>query len=140
MEASSQRQALPALGAFPKLPGNKEIHMEVEKTLKPGMDGTKRFVERFGNRLVCVRQRIDRAAGLRYTTVELVMDHRPMNMLPRPAAPGQPERLLPVRIAFKEQELRRQVRAAGGRWDTERRVWWLAADIVHRLKLKDRLA
>lgn len=114
--------------------------MEVEKTLKPGMDGTKRFVERFGKRLVCVRQRIDRRAGMRYTTVELVMDHRPINMRCDPTITPQPGQLLPVRIAFKEEALRHQVRAAGGRWDTERRVWWLAADIVHRLNLKDRLA
>jgi hypothetical protein len=112
--------------------------MEVEKTLRPGMDGTKRFVERFGNQLVCVRQRIDRAGGVRYTTVELVVDHRPASPRLDPAVTRRPVDLVPLRITFKEQELRQQVRAAGGRWDAERRVWWLAADLVHQLQLEDR--
>lgn len=114
--------------------------MEVEKTLQPGMDGTKRFVERFGDRLVCVRQRIDRAAGMRYTTVELVIDHRLVSPRLDPAVTRQPVELVPLRIAFQERDLRQQVRAAGGRWDTERRVWWLAADIVRRLQLEERRA
>lgn len=113
--------------------------MEVEKTLKPGRDGTKRFVERFGQRLVCVRQRIDRTAGMRYTTVELVIDQRPAALRLDPAVTSDPAAEVPLRIAFKEQALRDQVKAAGGRWDVEQRLWWLAPDIVHRLGLKDRV-
>jgi hypothetical protein len=117
-----------------------ESRMEVEKTLKPGMDGTKRFVERFGNRLVCVRQRIDRAASMRYTTVELVIDQRTIALRLAGAVTPEPAEQVPVRIALKEKALREQVRAAGGRWDSARRVWWLAPDIVHRLRLTDRRA
>jgi len=114
--------------------------MEVEKTLRPGSDGTRRYVERFGNRLVCVRHRVDRQQGLRYTTVELIVDHRPCNARrkPRPEA-GTPEQF-PVRINYQEYALRRQVREAGGQWDPQHRVWLLSADAVGRLNLRDRVA
>jgi len=51
--------------------------MEVEKTLRPGAQGTGKYMNRFGDRLVCVRHRIDRELGKRYTTVELILDERP---------------------------------------------------------------
>lgn len=55
--------------------------MEVEKTFRPGANGTKRYVERYGSRLVCVRHRLDRDLGLRHTTVELIVDTRPYQRL-----------------------------------------------------------
>jgi len=114
--------------------------MEVEKTLKPGENGTKRFVERFGDKLVCVRHRHDRNRGMRYTTVELIIDQRLSKLHYGPGPRDQGRELKPVRIAYAEEALRQKVREAGGYWDTEKRVWWLPADIVHRLNLKDRLA
>jgi len=45
--------------------------MEVIKTLSPGVNGTKRYVKLYGNKLVCVRYRIDKSTGDRFTTIEL---------------------------------------------------------------------
>jgi hypothetical protein len=47
---------------------------EVIKTLRPGQPGTKRFVKKFGNRLVCVRYRVNQNRRVRSTTVELLVD------------------------------------------------------------------
>ena len=41
----------------------------VIKRMAPGVSGTRRLAERFGQSLVCVRYRENPARGLRYTTV-----------------------------------------------------------------------
>ncbi len=46
----------------------------VLKTLKPGQAGTKRFVKRFGGRLVAVRYRGNPKRRVRSTTIEIVVD------------------------------------------------------------------
>ncbi|MDF1556268.1 MAG: hypothetical protein P1P84_24585 [Deferrisomatales bacterium] len=48
--------------------------MKVGQTLTPGQRGTRRYQDRYGERLVCVRYRYDEATGRRYTTVELIED------------------------------------------------------------------
>jgi hypothetical protein len=113
--------------------------MEVEKTLRPGSDGTKRFVERFGSPLVCVRHRVDRQQGLRYTTVELIVDRRLYTEPTKPDLAPRSTECLPVRINDQEHDLRRQVRAAGAHWAPQHRVWLLSPDAIDRLDLRDRL-
>ncbi len=48
--------------------------MEVIKTLSPGVNGTKRYVKLYGDKLVCVRYRIEKSTGDRFTTIELIVD------------------------------------------------------------------
>lgn len=105
--------------------GAQESH--VLKKLSPKAAGTKRLTERYGKNLVCVRYREDLARSRRLTTVELIVDERP---LPAPIA---------VRIAFDETELRTQVKAAGGVWDPSRKLWQLPAKTVRKLKLQQRV-
>jgi hypothetical protein len=45
---------------------------DVRKTLRPSDPGTSRHLRDWGVRLVCVRHRVDRAKGVRFTTVEIV--------------------------------------------------------------------
>jgi hypothetical protein len=49
--------------------------MEARLKLKPGQNGTKTLLARFGERLVCVRYRYDEERSLRFTTVELIGSH-----------------------------------------------------------------
>jgi hypothetical protein len=67
----------PAKGRPPatKPPGGSVI-----KRLAPGVPGTRRLQERYRDTLVCVRYRQDDTRGLRYTTVELVVDQRPFTV------------------------------------------------------------
>lgn len=51
--------------------------METKLTLKPGKRGTKKLVRKYGNRLVCVRYRYDENTGMRYKTIELIIDAHP---------------------------------------------------------------
>lgn len=99
----------------------------VLKKLAPGAAGTKRLTTRFGNALVCVRYRDDPARGRRLTTVELIIEERPL--------PGP----LGVRIGFEETALRSQARAAGGWWDPKRKCWLLPRAAVRKLKLENRV-
>ena len=48
---------------------------KINKRLAPGQNGTKRYLNQYGNALVCVRYRQDQSQ--RYTTVEIVVDQRP---------------------------------------------------------------
>ena len=48
--------------------------MRVLKTLQPGTPGTRRFIAKFGNSLVCVRHRQDAATGARFPSVELIIE------------------------------------------------------------------
>src|SRR5882672_3898114 len=48
--------------------------MEIRLTLRRGMSGTKKLLARYGERLVCVRYRYDRATGRRVKTAELIVE------------------------------------------------------------------
>lgn len=99
----------------------------VLKKLSPAAAGAKRLATRYGQSLVCVRYREDAGRGRRLTTVELIVDERPL-------PPS-----LAVRVAFGETELRSAVKAAGGTWDGTRKVWLLSRAAVRKLKLAHRV-
>ena len=100
----------------------------VIKRLSPGAPGTRRLQERYRDALVCVRYRQDPAPGLRYTTIELVVDRRPYAIK---------EDL--VRIDFAETELREKVKAAGGRWDPNHKLWRIPRAATRALGLTKRV-
>ncbi len=100
----------------------------VIKRMAPGVSGTRRLVERFGESLVCVRYRENPAQRLRYTTVEIIVDQRPFDV---------PEDL--VRVTYTETALRHKVKDAGGRWDAKLKLWRLPRSAVRALGLADRV-
>ncbi|HQE93531.1 MAG TPA: hypothetical protein PLH19_11865 [Anaerolineae bacterium] len=109
--------------------------MRTRLKLQPGMRGTKKLVEKYGDRLVCVRYRYDAALGKRYKTVELIEEEAAW----LPQAEIAPETLLAVRVEYAETELRQQVKAAGGWWNSAQKVWELRYDQVVRLGLAERI-
>lgn len=100
----------------------------VIKRMAPGASGTRRLTERFGESLVCVRYRENAAQGLRYTTVEIIVDQRPFDT---------PEDL--VRVAYAETALRHKIKDAGGRWDAELKLWRIPRSAVRALGLIGRV-
>jgi hypothetical protein len=100
----------------------------VIKRLPPGAGGTRRLQQRYGRELVCVRYRESADGTTRYTTVELVVERRPL---------APPEDL--VRIEFGETGLRNQVKAAGGRWDPKLKLWRLPRAATKALRLQSRV-
>jgi hypothetical protein len=83
-------------------------------TLRPGDPGTKRFVEKYGDKLVAVRYRYDEEVWRRYTTVELVVDER--RWTPERHF-SDPDRVVGLRIGFAEERLRQR--------DPAGKLWWL---------------
>jgi hypothetical protein len=113
--------------------------VETRATLRPGSKGTRKLVERFGERLLRVRYLYDADAGRRYKTVELIVSSAPW----RPRARGprrRDEEMVAVRIAFHETELRERAKRLGALWRPAHRLWemrWLDAK---RLGVTDRVA
>lgn len=84
--------------------------MEINTTILPGQNGTKRLVKQYGEQLVCVRYRYDKQRCKRYKTVELIVDEQ--DWIPNTLT--RSDKIVPIRVGFEETDLRRQVKAAGG--------------------------
>ncbi|MCP3998850.1 MAG: hypothetical protein GY722_27830 [bacterium] len=108
----------------------------VRLSLKPGQPGTKGLLARYGKSLVCVRYRYDERTKQRLKTVELIVDTANWRPAARHATGESP---VAVRVDWQETELRRKVKAAGGKWDPERRVWRLGRERVEDLGLERRI-
>ena len=112
--------------------------METRLTRRPGQAGTRKYVARYGDRLVCVRYLYDAETGRRHKTVELIVGTVPW----RPRARGarrRDEEMVAVRIAFAEADLRERAKRLGAIWRPQARLWemrWLDAK---RLGIADRV-
>ena len=108
---------------------------EVRKTLRPGDRGTKKLAKRHGDDLVCVRYRYDRRAGLRLTTVELVVERarwKPPRRIPDSA-------LVSVKVEPWERPLQERLKSAGARWDPTLRLWRMRYDKAVELRVRRRI-
>ncbi len=121
--------------------------MRTLKTLKPGQMGTKDLLARYGPTLLYVRYRCDEDTGERLNTVELVVQRS--SPTPEAGRPGPrrrgvqagraQRRKVASRIGWREKNLQGRVKGAGGRWDSDRRVWILPRDAAERLDLLHRV-
>jgi hypothetical protein len=88
--------------------------------LKPGQRGTKSLVERYGQDLLCVRFRYDAKKRQRFKTVELIVERTAWT----PPAPRYSENsTVFLRINAADLQTRQQAKAAGGRWNPEKKLW-----------------
>lgn len=115
--------------------------MKVLQTLKPGQPGTKKLTARFGDRLLSVRYRADAHRGLRYTTVELIVEEVHLAAITRrpkarPAV-ADPNPMVGVRIFYREPEVRERAKAAGAIWRSRQRLWEMPWHTAQRLGLAD---
>ncbi len=83
--------------------------------IKPGRNGTKRLVEKYGDSLICVRYRYDEFSGERLKTAEIIVERKGG----KPSLRYRDEDVVQVSVAFTEKTLRDQLKAAGARWDRE---------------------
>ncbi len=96
--------------------------MKTRLILKPGQRGTKSLAEKYGDALVCVRFRYDAELRQRLKTVELIVGRADWTPPPpRYAA----DTLVFLRIEGYEMGLRKQAKAAGGRWNPEKQLWFV---------------
>jgi hypothetical protein len=90
--------------------------------LKPGQRGTKRLAEKYSDALLYVRFRYDAESRQRLKTVELVVERAGW---PPPPRHHSPDALVPLRIDAADLPARSQVKAAGGRWDPGKKLWFV---------------
>ena len=95
--------------------------MKTRLNLKPGQPGTKRLVEKYGDSLLCVRFKYDEESRQRLKTVELIVERTEWTP---PAPRYSADTLVPLRIEAADMPLRLQAKAAGGRWNPERKLWF----------------
>jgi len=107
------------------------VRHRVIKTLAPGDRGAIELARLYGDALVCVRHRTDAKGKIRHTTVELLVDSRPV----RPRS----TRFVLLRLQPHERQLHAVVKAAGGKWDASRRVWRLPSRVASILNLRDKI-
>lgn len=109
----------------------------VVKRLAPHQPGAMRHAKRFGDRLVCVRYRLDPEAQRRYTTVELIVDEGPTRGAS--TADVKTIQMVALRLALDESSLRRSIKAHGGLWDNNTRLWYVRLDTAKTLGLMHRI-
>lgn len=116
--------------------------MRITTTLRPGQKGTKHLTEKYGERLICVRYRLDRKTGKRYTTIELIEQesetciHAADDRLYQYQHNSQ---MLGLRIEYWETDLREKVKQAGGIWRPRHKLWELPYSEVVSLELESRV-
>ncbi len=115
--------------------------MKTKLHLKPGENGTKKLVEKYGDRLICVRYRYDEERKRRYKTIELVLEDKEWH--PKEESPPQAHKateMLGIRVDYLEKELQAQVKQAGGIWRPRYKLWELSYVKIVELGLEERIA
>jgi hypothetical protein len=108
---------------------------DVRKTLRPGEAGTRKLVRKYGDDLVCVRYRHDDTAGVRLTTVEIVVERAKLR---RPRA-LPPSALVYAMVEPWETPLHEKLKKSGARWDPALRLWRMRYDAALALGLRRRI-
>lgn len=110
--------------------------MKTGKVLKPGQPGTKKWVEKYGEALVCVRYRNDEKQQQKFTTVEIVVDQRrwkkDSQRIPR-------NKIMGILVRSDEPRLKKMIESTGGRWDARKQVWKLPYGEIVDLGLERRI-
>jgi hypothetical protein len=106
------------------------------KKIYPGQPGTKHLVNQYGARLVCVRYRYDAAQAKRFKTVEIIVEEADWQP---PTRQFQDAERVGIRVGLEELQWRQRVKAAGGRWNPNRKLWELEYGKVRKLGLTGRI-
>jgi hypothetical protein len=96
--------------------------MKTRLILKPGQRGTKNLSRKYGAALLCVRFRYDAELRQRLKTVELIVERTEWTP---PPPRYTSDALVPLRIEAADMPMRFQAKAAGGRWNPEKQLWFV---------------
>ncbi|MEW5756781.1 MAG: hypothetical protein AB1810_10800 [Pseudomonadota bacterium] len=113
--------------------------MEVKATLTPGQAGTKHLVKQYGDQLVCVRYRYDKANKRRLKTVELIIDDKPWISSKFAITDPPPSKEVLLRIGYRETDLRHKIKCSGGKWVADQTAWRLSHESATALGLEKRI-
>jgi len=110
--------------------------MKTRKVMKPGQPGTKKWMEKYGEDLYCVRYRYDDALKRKIITVELIVEesHWEENSSKIPL-----NKRMPLQVGYNEVLVRKLVKSVGGRWNRAKKVWELEYGEIVSLGLENRI-
>jgi hypothetical protein len=110
--------------------------MKIRRVLQPGQPGTKKLAKRYGDNLICVRYRYDDQKMTMFKTIEIVVDQKPWEIDNKKIPENK---IISIRVSIDEIELRQKIKACGGKWIPQRKVWQLSYEKVKRLDMTDRI-
>ena len=114
--------------------------MQTKLTLKPGQNGTRKWVKKYGDNLVYVRYRYDKRNRKRYTTAEIIVEEGTwIPGAPRRETARNPSDRLGIRVAGYEKTIREKVKQAGGIWRPRQKLWELPYGKIVALGLENRI-
>jgi hypothetical protein len=93
--------------------------MKSDTHLKPGQKGTKRLLEQYGDKLLCVRYRYDVKRHVRIKTAEIIVSESPCT----PSLGYRDHDIINVIVPYAKTALRDRLKAAGGRWNPDEKLW-----------------
>ena len=109
---------------------------QLSRKVLPGQPGTKKLLDKYGDRLVCVRYRYDIENHKRFKTMEIILEEndwfKDTKRIPA-------NKIIDLKIVYGETYLGRLVRAAGGRWNRKKKLWELPYSEAMALGLEDRI-
>jgi len=111
------------------------VDVKSRLNLKPGQNGRKKMVEEYGSSLLYVRYRYDESRGVRLKTVEIVVEEKPW----RPSVRFRDEDIVSVPVNFTEKKLRDRLKAVGGKWNPEEKVWNVPFGLIRGTELEERI-
>lgn len=103
----------------------------VIKKIAANQRGAKSLTAEFGDRLICVRHRIDATGTKRIVSVELIVSEKVIARRPGPT--------VDVALRVFEKDLQTKLKAAGARWDPTEQVWSIRRSTAIALGLKQRI-
>ncbi len=109
---------------------------KISRTLLPGQPGTKKLLDKFGEKLVCVRYKYDPKRNMKLKTVEIIVEESPWEMDTERIPPNK---ILCLKIGIRETYLRNLVKAAGGKWNRPKEAWELCYKQIVELGLTERI-
>lgn len=110
--------------------------MQARRTLVPGQKGAKKYLDHYGEKLICARYRYDEQQRKRVTTMAIVVEESAGTP---PAAPSVEPVIVGLRVGLNEVAIQRLVKQAGGKWHRQLPVWEISSDQAVALGLTDRM-
>ena len=91
-----------------------------QRTILPGLPGTKKYHKKYGDKLVCVRYKYDLNKKEKLKTIEIIVDRQEWK--PK-SSKIPPNKIINLKIKYGEIDLARKVKSLGGNWNPKRKVW-----------------
>jgi hypothetical protein len=107
-----------------------------KRTILAGQPGTKKWIDKYGKDLICVRYKYDPVKQKKIKTVELIAEERSYKTKKDKI---HNNKIVSIRVSYNETDLQRKVKSFGGKWNKDKKVWELAYKYIVELGLSDRL-